>query len=87
MWRWIFFLIGLCVAVLGAVWFVQNPGEVTLEWQGWRLDTSIGILVLGILFFATIVAVSYRFWRFLRRAPSQISASMHVRKQRKGIPH
>ena len=34
MWRWIFFLIGLCVAVLGAVWFVQNPGEVTLEWQG-----------------------------------------------------
>ena len=84
MWRWIFFLIGLCVAVLGAVWFVQNPGEVTLEWQGWRLDTSIGILVLGILFFATIVAVSYRFWRFLRRAPSQISASMHVRKQRKG---
>lgn len=84
MWRWIFFLIGLCVAVLAAVWFVQNPGDVTLEWQGWRLDTSIGVLVLGILFFAVIVAISYRFWRFLRRAPSQIGASVRARKQRKG---
>ncbi len=84
MWRWIFFLIGLCVAVLAAVWFVQNPGDVTLEWQGWRLDTSIGVFVLGILFFAVIVAISYRFWRFLRRAPSQIGASVRARKQRKG---
>lgn len=84
MWRWIVFLIGLCVAVLAAVWFVQNPGDVTLEWQGWRLDTSIGVLVLGILFFAVIVAISYRFWRFLRRAPSQIGASVRARKQRKG---
>lgn len=84
MWRWIFFLIGLCVAVLAAVWFVQNPGEVTLEWQGWRLDTSIGILALGVLFFAGIVAALYRFWRFLRRAPHQISVSMRARKQQKG---
>lgn len=84
MWRWIFFLIGLCVAVLAAVWFVQNPGDVTLEWQGWRLDTSIGILALGILLFAAIVAGLYRFWRFLRRAPGQIGASLKARKQRKG---
>lgn len=84
MWRWIFFLIGLCVAVLAAVWFVRNPGDVTLEWQGWRLDTSIGVFVLGILSFAVIVAISYRFWRFLRRAPSQIGASVRARKQRKG---
>ncbi len=84
MWRWIFFLIMLCVAVLAVVWLVQNPGDVTLEWQGWRLDTSIGILASGVLLFSGIVAALYRFWRFLRGAPHQIGAALRARRQRKG---
>ncbi len=84
MWRWIFFLAFLCVVVLGVVWFVQNPGDVTLEWQGWRLDTSVGVMAAAVLLFAAFTAALYRFWRFLRAVPGEISTAMKERRQRKG---
>jgi len=84
MWRWIFFLIGLCLVVAGVVWFVQHPGDVTLQWQGWRLDTSVGVMIAGVLLFATVTALVYRFWRFLRAVPGEIGAAMKERRQRKG---
>lgn len=84
MWRWIFFLAFLCVVTVGVVWFVQNPGDVTLEWRGWRLDTSIGVMIVAVLLFAGLTAALYRFWRFLRGVPGGISSAMKDRRERKG---
>lgn len=84
MWRWIFFLIGLCIAVVAVVWFVQNPGDVTLDWRGRRIETSVGVLLLAGVFFGGLCAITYRFWRFLRRAPHQVGLAMQGRRQRKG---
>ncbi len=84
MWRWIFFLLGLCIAVVAVVWFVQNPGDVTLDWRGRRIETSVGILLLATVFFGGICAIIYRFWRFLRGAPNQIGMALKGRRQRKG---
>ncbi|MDX2223108.1 MAG: heme biosynthesis HemY N-terminal domain-containing protein [Rhodospirillaceae bacterium] len=36
----------VAAAVAGAVWFANDPGLVTIAWRGWRLDTSVGILLL-----------------------------------------
>jgi len=84
MWRWIFFLIGLCLAVVAVVWFVQNPGDVTLDWRGRRIETSVGVLLLAGVIFGGLCAIVYRFWRFLRRAPHQVGLAMKSRRQRKG---
>lgn len=84
MWRWIFFLIALCAAVVGVVWFVQNPGDVTLDWRGRRIETSVGVLLLATILFGGLCAITYRFWRFIRRAPRQVGLAMQGRRQRKG---
>lgn len=84
MWRWIFFLVLLCLVVVGVVWMVQNPGDVTLEWRGYRIDTSVGVLIAAVALFSAAVALIYRFWRFLRRAPRSIGAAMADRRQRRG---
>ncbi|WNK00356.1 heme biosynthesis HemY N-terminal domain-containing protein [Thalassospiraceae bacterium LMO-JJ14] len=84
MWRWIFFLTGLCLVVVGVVWFVQNPGDVSLQWQGWRLDTSVGVMMAAVLLFAALTAAIYRFWRFLRAVPGEIGSAMKERRKRKG---
>lgn len=84
MWRWIIFLISLCIAVVAVVWFVQNPGDVTLDWRGRRIETSVGILLLAGVVFGGLCAITYRFWRFLRRAPHQVNLAMKGRRQRKG---
>ena len=35
-------------AMLGAVWLAERPGNVTVEWRGWRLDTSVGVLLVAV---------------------------------------
>lgn len=84
MWRWIIFLAVLCVLVVCAVWLVQNPGDVTLEWRGMRIDTSVGVLAALVLIFSAVVALIYRFWNFLRRTPKNIGNAMAERRQRRG---
>ncbi len=40
----LWFVVAVAV-MLGAVWLAERPGTVTAEWQGWRLDSSVGALV------------------------------------------
>ena len=36
------------VAMLLAVWLAERPGTITAEWQGWRLDSSVGVLLVAL---------------------------------------
>lgn len=72
-------LIGWCV-----VWVADNPGVVALDWGGWRMETSAGVLAVVVLVFAAVVAAVYRMWLFVTRAPLQISGALKERRSRKG---
>ncbi len=94
------FLFGLKFAavLLVAAWLADWPGRVTAELPGYRLDllftvlewpdlyldVSVGILVLALAGFAILVALAYRFWRFLRRAPRDLNASVKAGRRRRG---
>lgn len=82
--RIILFLIAVGTLAWGVIWVADNPGEVSLNWGGWRVDTSAGVLGGAVLGFAVITALVYRFWLFITRAPGQISAQMRERRSRKG---
>ena len=50
MWRVLWFL-GLIAATAATVaWLLDRPGSVSLEWQGYRIETSVALL-------ATVMAV------------------------------
>ena len=63
--------IGLLVAI--AVWLADRPGTVSLQWQGWRVDTSVAMLLGSI----ATVAVGYGdgYPRALSAAPDVRRAS------------
>jgi HemY protein len=83
--RRVLFLVTLvAVTVILSVWFADHPGVVSLEWAGFRFDTSIGVLLALIILVAGAVAASYRFWRFLRRAPRNLSNARQARRRRQG---
>lgn len=61
----IFYVLSLAVLVTIAVWFADTPGNVTIEWLGWRIDTSVAILFAlmgGILVIGTVLI---RLWSTL----------------------
>ncbi|MBT3358198.1 MAG: tetratricopeptide repeat protein [Rhodospirillales bacterium] len=78
------FVIVLAVLAFGAVWFADSPGEVSLEWRGWRVDTSFAILFAVIAVFAVVVALVYRLWLFVRNAPGRVSGARRESRRRRG---
>ncbi len=82
--RGIVFFIKLAILVAIAVWLAEQPGDVTVVWQGYRLDTTVGILLLAVAVVAIIAALLYRFWSALRRGPRGLSDSMRERRRRRG---
>jgi HemY protein len=77
----------LKVAILVAVaWYLaeKQPGQVSLEWWGYRVDTSVGILLLAVGLVAVVAAILYRSWGGIRRVPRDIGRSLQSNRQTRG---
>ena len=67
--RIIKYLVLLLVLVGIGIWFAENPGVVSVEWQGLIIDVPIYLALIAALVLVGICAGIYRFWVFLRRSP------------------
>ena len=56
-------------AMLGAVWLAERPGAVTAEFRGWRLDTSVGALAVGIVVLVLVCIGLWLLYRWIVGAP------------------
>jgi HemY protein len=82
--RTLFFFLKLAVLVAVAVWLADRPGEVSLQWLGWRVDTTVGVLLAAIFVLIVLTALIYRLWRFVMRTPRQIARRRVERRRRDG---
>ena len=82
--RWLVFIILLGFFGYVGAWVADQPGIVKIKWLGWLVDSSVGILFAVGIIFSIFVAILYRFYLFLRRAPSEISNSWRNRRYREG---
>lgn len=56
-------------AMLGAVWLAERPGTLTAEWQGWRLDTNVGVVLIAIVLLILIGIAAWLLYRWIVGAP------------------
>ena len=82
--RAILFFVKLALLVAAAVWLVEHPGQVRVDWQGYRLETSFGILVLLLLALAVLLYVLVRFYGSILKAPFAFIRARQERKRRQG---
>jgi HemY protein len=74
----------VAAAAAGAAWLADNPGRVSLLWQGYRIETTAALLMLAVAAVAVVAALLYRFWRALWRTPGAIAGAWRERTRRKG---
>lgn len=84
MWRGIFFFVKLGILVAIAVWLANNPGRVAFDWMGYRVDTTMALVVLGLAVLAVVIVLLYRLFRGLAGTPARISDGRAERRKRKG---
>jgi HemY protein len=83
--RALFFLLFLTSFALAAVWFVDNDGQVVVEWMGYRVQTSIAF---AILFLIIIIVTSTLFLQailWVKSAPKRYSRKLKDRKFSRGM--
>lgn len=72
MFRALFFLLKLCLLAAAFIWFAQRPGTVTVVWQGYEIQTSIGLVMALVLFGAIVIILFDRLWRALIAVPASL---------------
>lgn len=74
----------MAAAVAATVWLADRPGNLSLSWQGVRIDTSVAFLMFCVAVIAVTTAVLYRLWLALKRAPRALTESRRAARQQRG---
>lgn len=78
------FVIVTALVVAAAVWLADRPGEVVIHWQGWRVDTTVPVLVLALIAILTVSSVALRLTRGIVGFPRRLLAARRARRTRDG---
>jgi len=74
----------LFAAAAAAAWFADHPGDISINWSGWRIETSLAVAGLAAVALIVVVALIYRFWLWLRRGPAALADSRVRARERRG---
>lgn len=82
--RFALYSLALAVVLIAAGWFAVNPGHVTIDWLGYRIEAPVGLLALGVGTIALLLTMLLRFWLFVVTAPSRLRTWRDARRRRRG---
>jgi HemY protein len=77
-----FVLVGLLAA--GAAWLADRPGDVMITWQGRRIETSVMVLIMAVMAFATLAVMLWSIARAILRSPDILSSYLRTRRGVRG---
>jgi HemY protein len=66
-------------AMVAAAWLAERPGVVTAQWHGWRVDTSVGVLLIAVL-----VLMLWLLYRWIVGAPGALLEGWGESRRRRG---
>lgn len=82
--RLLIFFCLLAVAALVVGWFIDQPGDIVLTWQGRSYETTVGVGVGIILALAIAISLLWAIVRTIFRLPSVVAFASRQRKRGKG---
>jgi HemY protein len=77
-------LVLIAAPVAGAVFFADRPGHVEIVWQGWQIDTSVGVLIGAVALVVLVVSLLVLLAAALRRVPGNLRRRRAARRHRSG---
>jgi HemY protein len=82
--RVILFLVTAALLALGIAWFADRPGEVSINWLGYRVETSVLVAGFAVALVAAFLIAIWSIYRAILRSPDQVSLFFRHRRAVKG---
>lgn len=83
--RVLLYLAVFAALAVGAVWLADRPGEVSVLWQGYRIETSVAIGAIGVVVLAMLAMLAWGLVRFIFGLPSAFSFASRSRRRARGF--
>lgn len=83
--RVLLYLAVFAALAVGAVWLADRPGEVSVVWQGWRIDTSVALAAIAVVVLALLTMLGFGLLRFFLSLPSAFSFASRARRRARGF--
>ncbi|KPF71161.1 hypothetical protein IP69_07615 [Bosea sp. AAP35] len=83
--RVLLYLTVFAALAIGAVWLADRPGEVSVLWQGYRVETSVAIAAIGVVMLALLAMLGWGLLRFVLGLPSAFSFASRARRRARGF--
>lgn len=83
--RLILFVIAVAALVAAAVWLANDPGMVSLTWHGWRVDTSVGVLITAIIIAVIVIFLVMRVLAFISGRVEAFAAARREQRLKRGL--
>lgn len=77
-------LILIAIVVAAAAFVADHPGQVEITWQGWEIETSVGVLAGAIVVVLGVLGAVGAVLRWLFRVPANFARRRRERRRRAG---
>jgi HemY protein len=77
-------LVIIALVLAGVLALGLLPGRVVMVWQGWRVDTSVAVLMLGVVVLAMAAAALFHLVRKIIGGPASFLRGRRERRRREG---
>jgi HemY protein len=82
--RLIVFLVVAVALAWVATWLVNNPGSVSLTWQGMQIETSVAVAIVAVAAVAIVAVILFEILRWLRQVPVRVIQAHRRSRRDKG---
>lgn len=83
--RLVLTLVLLAALAFGASWIADRPGEISVVWQGWRVDTTVPVALAVIAVVAGVMLALWRLIAMLIASPKLVAALSRRRRREQGL--
>ena len=70
----------LIVASGLAAWVVDQPGQLGMDWSGYRIEMPVGLGIGAAVVLMVVAATLFQIWRWVRQGPAELA---HARSRRR----
>jgi HemY protein len=82
--RAIILFVALFAAALAAAWLADHPGNLSIDWQDWRIEAPVALVAVALALVFGMLALVYRFWLWMSRSPQAMAQRRERTRERQG---